>query len=203
MFCMDFWKNLPRLLPDRDHGSSGNRRKQQSGKRSQPAASPAPSTEQAISGGPVKVRQQPDGNYVLVHPRCVSEREMDLEDVEAMLDSGEVDVARDELRYLLNGCTDHLQIHFMLGELALAENDVALARGHYGYAFQIGEKALGKANCPGPVPADLPANELWHHAGKQLAWCLKLLDKPELMRTVIETLVKYDARDLLQLQALL
>src|SRR5687768_16906645 len=91
----------------------------------------------------VSVRQVPGREaWELVHPRCARVRAEDVEEVEAMLAAGEDEVARDELRWLLDGCPHFITAHRMLGELALAENDVQLARGHSGFAYQIGTKAL-------------------------------------------------------------
>ena len=54
----------------------------------------------------------------------------------------------------------------MLGELALEENDVSLARGHFGYAYEIGVRALPPGGLSGPLPYDLPkARQLLAEAG--------------------------------------
>ena len=51
-------------------------------------------------------------------------------------------MAIDELRWLLEVCRDMIEAHFLLGKLAVeAEHDVPLARGHFGYAYQLGVKA--------------------------------------------------------------
>lgn len=150
----------------------------------------------------VTVKQTKTG-WVLVHPRSVRERDEDIKEVEAMLEADEIDVARDELRYLVQGCSEHIGIHFMLGDIALAERDYKLARGHYGYAYDIGFKALKKAKFPKPVLQTEPDNELFFEAGKQLAWCLKLLEKDDLMRQVVEFLLSCDKSDPLQLRAFL
>ena len=55
-----------------------------------------------------------------------------------MIEAGETEVARDELQWLLGGCTDLIDAHKTLGEIALVEHDLPLARGHFGYAYQIG-----------------------------------------------------------------
>ena len=101
---------------------SGNRPQ-----RSQPAGQ--------RSATSLRVRRRPTGEYELVHPRCAVERADDLEEVRKMIDAGEVDVAVDELRWLLSGCSDFVDAHRLLGELALSENDLPLARAHFGYAY--------------------------------------------------------------------
>ena len=83
---------------------------------------------------------------MLVHPRCARDRADDLEEVREMIEAGELDVAIDELRWLVGGCSEFIEAHGLLGELALAtDEDVALARGHFGVAVQLGLKALERA----------------------------------------------------------
>ncbi len=151
----------------------------------------------------VKVKKLASGVWTLVQPRCVRERELDLEDVEAMLDADEVDVARDELRWLLDGCPDNIAIHYWLGDLAMREQDVKLARGHYGYAYEIGHRALRSERFPTPLPGEHEANELWFAAAKQLAWCLKLMERKELLADVIKFVRHCDPANTLQLESLL
>lgn len=151
----------------------------------------------------VKVKQQKSGIWTFVQPRCVRERELDLEDVEAMLDAEEVEIARDELRWLLEGCPDNIAIHYWLGDLALREEDVKLARGHYGYAYEIGHRALRREHFPAPLPVDREENEIWYAAAKQLAWCLKLLEKKDLLLEVVKFVRHCDPQNTLQLEALL
>jgi hypothetical protein len=112
-----------------------------------------------------------------------------------MIAADELEIAIDEVRWLLNGCTDFMEAHKTLGELALLEPDLKLARGHFGYAFQIGTKALDQANCRGSLPYRIVANQAFHEAGKGLAYCLKQLDKPNMLRGVVETMLRCDATD--------
>lgn len=151
----------------------------------------------------VKVKLQKSGVWTFVQPRCVRERELDLEDVEAMLDAEEVEIARDELRWLLEGCPDNIAIHYWLGDLAMREQDVKLARGHYGYAYEIGHRALRREHFPTPLPVDREENEIWYAAAKQLAWCLKLLEKKDLLIEVVKFVRHCDPQNTLQLEALL
>jgi hypothetical protein len=133
--------------------------------------------------------------WELVHPRCALERGEDLEEVQQMLDAGEVDVAIDELRWLLNGCSDFVAAHRMLGELAAADGDLKLARGHFGYAHEIGFSALPAGGLDAPLPYRLPANRAFLEAAKGLAWCLHELGKLKLSTRVVEQLLKCDPTD--------
>jgi hypothetical protein len=133
---------------------------------------------------------------MLVHPPCARERWDDLEEVRAMIEAGEVDVAVDELRWLVSECGEFLAAHTMLGQIALAENDdVPLARGHFGAAFQLGLTALRRAGMPQPLPYRLPSNQPLFEAGKGLAHCLVTLDKRDLAAEPLEILLACDATD--------
>jgi hypothetical protein len=132
--------------------------------------------------------------WELVHPRCALARADDLAEVQAMIAADEVDVARDELRWLLKECTDFVAAHRLLGELALADEDYALARGHFGYAFRVGLKALGEP-LPGPVPYARRDNQAFLESGKGLAFCLLKLGKREMALEVVETLLACDPAD--------
>ena len=120
-----------------------------------------------------------------------------------MIEGGEAEIARDELLWLLNGCSDCLLAHKMLGEMALADHDLRLARGHFGYAFEIGSKALDRAGAKGNLPYRLPANQAFFEAGKGLAYCLRELGKPALAAEVVSRLVACDPSDPLGVRSLL
>lgn len=152
----------------------------------------------------VRARKLPgDDGWELVHPRCARDREEDLEEVQKMLDAGELDIAMDECRWLLNGCSDCLEAHRILGEIALEANDVPLARGHFGYAYRLGTKALEQARTKGPLSYQVPANQSFLQSAKGLAWCLKQLDKQEMAAEVVETMLRCDASDPLGVKNLL
>jgi hypothetical protein len=133
--------------------------------------------------------------WELVHPRCARVRAEDMEEVEAMLAAGETEVARDELRWLLDGCSDFIAAHRVLGELALEENDLQLARGHFGYAYEIGRRAFPGGAPPGPLPYELPANQGFLEAAKGLAWCLRQLGEVGLAKEVVKTMLDCDLSD--------
>jgi len=144
----------------------------------------------------LKVRRRPSENaWELVHPRGVLERTDDLDEVRKMLDAGESDVAIDELRWLLNGCGDCVLAHKLLGELAAADGDWQLARGHFGYAYEISTSALPPEGLPGPLPYRLPANRAFLEAAKGLAWCLRELKKPKMALGVLAELLRLDPTD--------
>jgi hypothetical protein len=149
------------------------------------------------------VRRRADATWELRHPRCAVEREADLREAAAMIDAGEHEIARDELRWLLDGCSDNIAAHKLLGELALHEDNVPLARGHFGYAYQLGMKAIRGADSPAPFPFEHTTNQEFFAAGKGLVHCLMKLDKREVAAEVVEFLVRCDPRDPLKLRGLL
>lgn len=113
-----------------------------------------------------------------------------------MIDAGEVDVAIDELRWLLGNCPDIIEAHFLLGKLAVeVDNDLSLARGHFGTGYQLGLQAWRRADRPTPMPALHPANRYFFDAGRGVAWCLNELGKPEMAREILNELLKLDPTD--------
>ena len=144
--------------------------------------------------GGVTLKRSADGRgWLLSHPAGVRERADDLEEVRAMLDAGEIEVAVDELRWLLSGCGEMIEAHFLLGKLAVeTDGDVELGRGHFGFGFQLGERAWRRAGEPHPMPALHPANRAFFDCGRGLAWCLRELGKREL---ALEVLAKLRAAD--------
>ena len=163
----------------------------QSESRSQPASD---------DGCGVSVHQL-DGEdaWELVPPRCAVERALDLEEVREMVEAGELDVARDECRWLLEGCSDCLDAHRILGEIALEEHDVPLARGHFGYAYRLGATALERAGTKGPLPYRLEANQAFFESAKGLVWCLLELGKPEMAAEVVSVVTACDPSDPLKI----
>jgi hypothetical protein len=152
------------------------------------------------SGSRILARRVDDDSWELVHPRCAIQRADDLEEIREMLAADETEIACDELRWLLGGCNDFIEAHRLLGEIALGDGDVPLARGHFGIAFQLGLKAT--ANCKGKFPLRHEANRGFLESGKQLAWCLKLLGKEELLVEAINQLLKLDPADPFEVKAL-
>ncbi len=151
----------------------------------------------------VSVQRAPDGNnWVISHPRTVRDCAEDLEEVHAMIEAGEADVAIDELRWLLGNCPDIIEAHFLLGKLAVeVDNDLSLGRGHFGTGYQLGLQAWRRADRPTPLPALHPANRYFFDAGRGLAWCLNELGKTDMAREVLHELLSLDPTDPLSVAA--
>lgn len=174
--------------------------------KSKPAARREPAADESLGfrrrRTALRVRRKSgDRAWELVHPRCALERAEDLEEVRLMLDAGETDVALDELRWLLNGCSDFVAAHRLLGELALEDGDLRLARGHFGYAYEIALSAFPPRGLDGPLPYRLPGNQPFLEAAKGLAWCLHELGKKQLARRVLKQLLDCDPTDPLGVRA--
>jgi len=125
-----------------------------------------------------------------------------VQEAEAMIAAGEHEIARDELRWLLEECSDDIAAHELLGELALHDEDLLLARAHFGYAYQIGVKAIRRAGLPSPLPFAYSANQPFFAAGKGLVHCLVKLEKHEMAAEVVAFLVHCDPSDPLKLRGL-
>lgn len=143
----------------------------------------------------VKARRRSDGLWELVHPPCALERAEDLEEVQAMIDGGETELAVDELRWLLEECRDFIEAHYLLGEIAFEARDFRLARGHFGYACELGWTALPTNRPFGTLSYSLPANQPLFHATKGLAGCLNELNKRKTALAVLNELLAWDASD--------
>ena len=126
----------------------------------------------------------------------------DLEELQRIIDAGETDVAIDELRWLLGTCPEMIEGHFLLGKLAVeADQDLPLARGHFGTGYQLGLQALRRTKMPKPVPALHPANRTFYDAGRGLVWCLDQLGKQKMALEVVEQMLALDPDDPLGLSA--
>jgi hypothetical protein len=152
----------------------------------------------------LSVRKSTDGrSWVLVHPRCVRDRAEDLDDVRAMIEGGELQIAVDELRWLLSGCPEFIAAHGLLGELAVAlHNDLSLARGHFGAGYQLGLQTLRRAKMPKPLLYSQPANRPFFEAGRGLLWTLEKLNRRDMTEEILDTLLQLDPSDPLRLKAL-
>lgn len=139
---------------------------------------------------------------MLVYPRSVRDRSEDLEEVQDMIAAGEIDIAIDELRWLLAECSEMISAHFLLGKLAVeADGDLSLARAHFGFGYELGLRALQREKMPSPLSAGHPANQPFYDAGRGLAWSLHALGKPPLALEVVRQLLVCDPGDPLGLQA--
>ncbi|WP_146583483.1 hypothetical protein [Posidoniimonas polymericola] len=144
----------------------------------------------------VAARRLSAGDWVLVHPREARDRSEDLEEVNDMIEAGELDIAQDELRWLLSGCSEFMAAHVLAGVIAIElDNDIPLARGHFGFAYQLGQKAIKRAKCSGPLLGAQPANLPFYEAARGLAFCLEKKGKPELADEILAYTRGLDPRD--------
>jgi len=144
----------------------------------------------------LKEHPSPSGSsWEFVHPRCARKRREDIEEVEAMIEAGEVDVARDELVWLLSECPDFLQGHLHLGLIALEDDDPKLARGHFGRAYELGLRAIESAGNKTPLPYSIDANKPFFEAAKGLVHCLLATGRAAMARDVCRRLATLDASD--------
>jgi tetratricopeptide (TPR) repeat protein len=152
----------------------------------------------------LNIRRSTDGrSWVLVHPRCARDRAEDLDEVQAIVEAGELDVAVDEVRWLLSGCPEFIAAHALLGELAVAmHDDLSLARGHFGAGYQLGLQTLRRAKMPKPLAYSQPANRPFFDAGRGLVWSLEKLGKRDMAEEVFQSLLELDPSDPLRLRAL-
>ncbi len=148
------------------------------------------------------VRRDPPqgGGWEFVHPRCSRRRREDIEEVEAMVEAGENDIARDELVWLLGECPDFLDAHVQLGLIALEEDDPKLARGHFGRAYELAIKALDAVGGPQPVPYALDGNKAFFHAAKGLVHCLVEMGRQRSAKEVCQRIAPLDPTDPLGIQ---
>jgi len=134
--------------------------------------------------------------WELVFPPSVLRRREDLEEVRAMLDAGEIDVAVDELRWLLSGCRALLEAHRLLGEIALADGDFPLAQAHFGYAFAMGLDAIRRTpDFTGRLPYARPANQAFLESGKGLAFTLRQQGDTQSASRVVQQMLEFDPSD--------
>jgi hypothetical protein len=105
--------------------------------------------------------------------------ELDYEEGLELRREGDPEGARDALRYALQGCGDNIWVHVALGLIALDDfKDPSLARGHFGYAFELAQKAI-PGDFQGRLPREHPANRPLYDAIDGLISCYEKLDQPE------------------------
>jgi hypothetical protein len=123
-----------------------------------------------------------------------------LDEVQLMIDAGETEVARDELRWLLSDCSEFIGAHVLLGKLAAVEGDIPLARGHFGAGYQLGLQTLRRAKMPKPLLYSQPANRPFFEAGRGLIESLRKLNQPQMAEEIVQTLLALDPSDPLKLR---
>lgn len=126
-----------------------------------------------------------------------------MEEVEAMVAAGEVEIARDELVWLLSECPDFLEAHLHLGLIALEDDDPRLARGHFGRAYELGLRTLEAAGNPLPLPYARIGNKPFFEAAKGLVHCLVATGRMGLAKDVVRRTTALDPADPLGLAGLL
>ena len=139
--------------------------------------------------------------YELVYPRSVAARKDDMEEVRQMLAAEEIDVAEDELRWLVGGCPQLLEGHKLLGDIAAGDENWQLARVHYGYAYQLGLDAAKRIKPPATLPHARPNNRTLHEAGRGLAESLSKLGETDTAKTIVRRLLAWDPSDPLGVKA--
>jgi len=142
----------------------------------------------------LSLRRLHGSDFVLMAPECACDRTEDIEEVHSMIEGDELDIARDELLYLVADCQGFIEAHNLLAMIALEEGDIPVARGHFGFAFENGLKAV-PARFAGKLPADQEHNRHFFDAGRGLARCLAALGKARKAREILERLLKFDPRD--------
>jgi hypothetical protein len=105
------------------------------------------------------------------------EVDLDYEEGLEIWKAGDPEAARDALRYALAACHDNLWVHVALGQIALRDfRDPTLARGHFGYAVELAERAL-PGGFTGRLPPERPNNRPFYEAIAGLAQCLEALGR--------------------------
>jgi hypothetical protein len=157
-------EDRPRIGPaGRGPGRPGSWNKGAGRPRGRGRGGPRPGGR-ARAGGSLRLARIGGRDFELVHPPCVRETELDYEEGIEIWKAGDPEGARDALRYALAACRDNLWIHEALGRIALEEfRDPSLARGHFGYAVELGKRAL-TPQFAGRLPADRPANRPFYDA---------------------------------------
>jgi hypothetical protein len=106
--------------------------------------------------------------------------ELDYEEGIELRKAGDPEAARDALRFALQGCGDNIWVHVALGRIALEEfRDPSLARGHFGYAYELAEKAIPN-DFNGRLPKEHPSNRPLYDAMDGLITCHEALGAADL-----------------------
>lgn len=170
---------------ERGGGNRGENRPPAKGRGGRP---PAPGRKPGAGGakggasrrGGLGLKRLGGDDFVLVHPKCVREMELDFEEGIELRKAGDPEAARDALRFALQGCGDNLWVHVALGRIALEDfRDPSLARGHFGYAFELAERAL-PGGFDGRIPREHPSNRPLHDAVDGLIACHEALGAADL-----------------------
>ncbi|MSR56299.1 MAG: tetratricopeptide repeat protein [Planctomycetaceae bacterium] len=142
----------------------------------------------------LRIRRLDANRYALLIPITALDRQEDIDEVKVMIAAGELDIARDELLYLVSDCRGFLEAHNLLGELALEEHNVSLAQGHFGFAYEIGVDSL-PPGFRGRLPANKEYNGAFFLAGRGVARCLIARGQIDKGREVLELLARLDPQE--------
>jgi len=119
-----------------------------------------------------------------------------------MVAAGEVEIAHDELVWLLSECPDFLDAHVQLGLIALENDDPKLARGHFGRAYELVIRTLDAAGSPRPLPYALDGNKPFFQAAKGLVHSLMELGRERAAAEICQQLASLDPPDPLGIQTI-
>lgn len=166
-------------MPERNSGGNrGPRRPPGRGPSPGREGPPRPSGGRPRTTGGVGLQRLNAREFALRHPKCIHEMELDYEEGLELRREGDSEGARDALRYALQGCGDNMWVHVALGRIALEDfNDPGLARGHFGYAFELAQKAIA-GDFNGRLPREHPANRPLYDAIDGLITCYEKLAQP-------------------------
>ena len=166
-----------------ERGGGGNRDNRKPPARNRGGRPAAPGRSAGASGsrggaskrGGLGLKRLGGDEFVLVHPRCIEEMELDYEEGIELRKAGDPEAARDALRFALQGCGDNLWVHVALGQIALEDfKDPTLARGHFGYAYELVEKAIPR-DFAARLPQTHPSNRPLYDAMNGLIACHEAL----------------------------
>ncbi len=152
--------------------------------------------------GAIELKSLGGNRFVFVAPECALDRDLDLAEAIEMRTGGEFEIARDELLYLVADCRGFLEAYLQLAELALEDEDISLAKGHFGFAYEQGLETLPQ-HFRGQLPCKEGYNPHFYAAGRGLARCLIARHEADKAREVLEQLLRFDpaeegARSLLE-----
>ena len=156
-----------------------------------PPAKPAKPATPKRPPGALDLKWLGGNRFAFQAPDCAINRELDLEEAIEIRAAGEFDIARDELLYLVGDCRGFLEAYLQLAELALEDEDISLAKGHFGFAYEAGLEAL-PLNFRGQLPCEVGYNAPFYAAGRGLARCLISRNEPAKAREVLNQLLRFD-----------
>lgn len=193
-------KNSQKPKPNRGTGGSGGKPGGSHQRGSQ--SNPSKLKPKKLPPGALELKSLGGNRYAFQAPECALDRDLDLAEVLEIRANGEFEIARDELLYLVADCRGFLEAYIQLAELALEDEDIPLAKGHFAFAYENGLDIL-PLNFRGQLPCNEGYNSHFYAAGRGLARCLISRKEPQPAREVLEQLLKFDpteegARSLLE-----